>query len=195
MDLVQDGLITLYMEANNVEEYLQSARTRTRHLTISSSSSHSIPSRPTIRERPMPTTVQETLYEEKEYTPSPPPPEAPSTHHQPAHCPSLSQQSRERSNSGSPGPAHDHTHRMRPRRAYDEVEDVSPLDELAPLPNGISFGKTVSWRVSLFCIGGGHHSPSGMHITAPAAGTTVLMLWGGPSSLELFIAVALSLRG
>lgn len=25
-DLVQDGLITLYMEANNVEEYLQSAR-------------------------------------------------------------------------------------------------------------------------------------------------------------------------
>lgn len=38
-DLVQDGLITLYMEANNVEEYLQSARqTRIVHQTSISSS-------------------------------------------------------------------------------------------------------------------------------------------------------------
>ena len=35
-DLVQDGLITLYMEANNVEEYLQSAR-QTRVVQRSSS--------------------------------------------------------------------------------------------------------------------------------------------------------------
>lgn len=36
-DLVQDGLITLYMEANNVEEYLQSARqTRIHQTSISS---------------------------------------------------------------------------------------------------------------------------------------------------------------
>ena len=34
-DLVQDGLITLYMEANNVEEYLQSAReTRLEHTSV-----------------------------------------------------------------------------------------------------------------------------------------------------------------
>ena len=38
-DLVQDGLITLYMEANNVEDYLQSARqTRIIHQTSISTS-------------------------------------------------------------------------------------------------------------------------------------------------------------
>lgn len=120
VDLVQDGLITLYMEANNVEDYLQSARRRTRHLTSSSSSYCSLPpiSTSTALPRPHPqaSAMAEPLIEEvEEVTPSPPPavPRDPSLPRQ---------RDRERSSSASS----DHEHRLeRRQRTYDEVENVA----------------------------------------------------------------------
>lgn len=122
-DLVQDGLITLYMEANNVEDYLQSARRRTRHLTSSTSSYCSLPSTTSTalpRPHPQASAMAGPLIEEvEEVTPSPPPvvPTAPS----------LPRRDRERSSSASSGPS-DHEHAVHPERrprTYDEVEDVT----------------------------------------------------------------------
>lgn len=123
VDLVQDGLITLYMEANNVEDYLQTARRRTRHLTSSSSSSYC--SLPFFRPHPQASAMSEPLIEEvEESTPSPPhhssPPGVPLE-------PSLSREQRERSSSASSAPSdHEHTHAVGRRpRTYDEIEDVT----------------------------------------------------------------------
>ena len=122
-ELVQDGLITLYMEANNVEDYLQSARRRTRRFTTSSSSSYaSIPSISLLRPHPQASAQPEPLMEETEDdTLSPslpsPPPIIPREQHPP-------REERERSSSTSSD--HSHTYcRSRCPRAYDEVEDVT----------------------------------------------------------------------
>jgi hypothetical protein len=128
-DLVQDGLITLYMEANNVEEYLQTARRRTRRLTTSSSSSYSsLPPITLPRPHPQASAKPEPLLEEaEEATPSPPP-------HSPALIspppvsrePSLPQEERERSRSVSVSSgSSEHSMRVRRPRAYDEVEDIT----------------------------------------------------------------------
>lgn len=144
------------MEANNVEDYLQSARRRTRHLTSSSSSYCSLPpiSTSTALPRPHPqaSAVAEPLIEEvEEITPSPPPvvPREPCLHHQ---------QDRERSSSASSGPSdHENPVRLERRpRTYDQVEDV-------PLVSGTATRQTVSneeisvymcptiWRSSVRC--------------------------------------------
>lgn len=123
-DLVQDGLITLYMEANNVEDYLQSARRRTRHLTSSSTSSYcSLPSTTSTalpRPHPQASAMVEPLIEEVEEVTLSPPPVVPT-------APSLPRRDRERSSSASSGPS-DHEHAVHPERrprTYDEVEDVT----------------------------------------------------------------------
>ena len=135
-DLVQDGLITLYMEANDVEDYLQTARRRTLHLT----SSISLPPAPPSLVRPLSSSVQEPLFEEaeEEYTPSPPPRSLPPP--VPVE-PCLPQEARERSSSASSGLSDlDHTHQVRRRpRMYDEVEDVPPA-------SGTTMAQTVSGR-------------------------------------------------
>ena len=153
VDLVQDGLITLYMEANNVEEYLQTARRRTRHLTASSSSSYTSNTSTSLpRPHPHASTMPEPLMEEaEETTPSPPPrsppPQSPPPQSSPPQSPppqspppiphrepSVPREERERSSSASSGvsdhghaPAnHGHASSMRRRaRTYDEVEDVT----------------------------------------------------------------------
>jgi hypothetical protein len=126
-DLVQDGLITLYMEANNVEDYLQTARKRTHRLTSSSSSSYcSLPPISLPRPHPQASARPEPLLEEaEESTPSPPP-------HSPAVSPApplppLPHEERERSSSASSGPSESNLSYPRPRRprSYDEVEDIS----------------------------------------------------------------------
>lgn len=122
-DLVQDGLITLYMEANNVEDYLQSARRRTRHLTSSTSSYCSLPSTTSTalpRPHPQASAMVEPLIEEVEAVTPSPPPVVPT-------APSLPRRDRERSSSASSGPSdHEHAvHLERPPRTYDEVEDVT----------------------------------------------------------------------
>ena len=127
-DLVQDGLITLYMEANNVEEYLQTARTRTRRLTSSSTSSYaSLPPITLPRPHPQASARPEPLLEEvEEATPSPPP-------HSPALVspppptsrePSLPREEQERSRSSSASSA-EQSMRGRKQRAYDDVEDIT----------------------------------------------------------------------
>lgn len=141
-DLVHDGLITLYMEANNVEDYLQSARRRTRHLTSSSSSYCSLPSTTSTalpRPHPQASAVAEPLIEEVEVTPSPPavvPME-----------PSLPRRDRERSSSASSGPS-DHENAVHPERrprSYDEVEDVT-------LVSGTAIGRQTVSTVWLKCL-------------------------------------------
>ena len=126
-DLVQDGLITLYMEANNVEEYLQSARSRTRRLTTSSSSSYaSLPAISLPRPHPQASLKPEPLLEvAEEATPSPPP-HSPQLVSPPApREPSLPREERERSSSASSGPSEHSVRVTRRPRAYDEVEDIN----------------------------------------------------------------------
>ena len=129
-DLVQDGLITLYMEANNVEEYLQTARRRTRRFTSSSSSYASLPSTSLPRPHPQASALTEPLLEEmEEVTPSPPP-RSPALISPPPIVPreqSLSREERERSSSASSSAPSDHggTFTRRRPRAYDEIEDIT----------------------------------------------------------------------
>lgn len=124
-DLVQDGLITLYMEANNVEDYLQSARTRTRRLTASSSSSYaSLPAISYPRLHPNASAKPEPLLEEvEETTPSPTPPVVSPPLPPPPREPSYPREERERSSSASSGPSESSLRFRRPR-TYDQVEDV-----------------------------------------------------------------------